>query len=831
MRHRVVHHGRIGVVAAALALVGCQGDQDASKAGEEAQGPRSAAIKQQSTSAAQQGVQAAFPSAKSNVIAGGPARLYGPSLATGASAEESAEQFRKKYAAAMGIADSELAPAANPQAGANPTAPSATGLMVDRATGQPKFWLYRYTQNRAGVPVYRAGLRTLVRNDESHAVVWAASTVRALADFALPTAAQARAPDLDKSLRAIPAAAGSDGSPVPAPTSVAKASTPELIVFAGTEDKEAPPRMAIQYTVDTLPYGSWDFVADASTGDILQVESRIVYANVNGWVSAKATQGDVAMECASAALRSMPDAEVDGQPGEQAFTDEAGNYTLATSAAGVMSVTSLMGGRYVDVTNADGTAETLVDWTIPPGPATFLHNAADTDATVRAQVNAYMAINELRHFALGYIPTYPLIGSEVDFPVRVNLTNADDWNCPGNAWYSFSNSISFCAAGTNWEGRSITNAAFASVAHHEYTHRLIQAAGSGQGAYGEGMADSMAVLFSGLHGYAYGWELNQCTTPDRDALNTCQYDPVYCSSCAVSPPPPIPPGEIHYCAPLLSGTIWDIRVALSVTHPDTYVDLINNLTLSSILLHTGSLINDQIAIDMLTLDDNDGNLNNGTPHRTEICIGFADHGMPCAPLPPNTAPVVNAGPDQTITLPATATLTGTVSDDGLPDPPAHVTTTWSKVSGPSGGTVVFSNPSALTTTATFSLAGVYVLRLSASDGALSGQDDVVVTVNPTAGPCGGLCASPVGFSIAPYKDYQSGNLGTGSVCYETTSNIVGGNCGNFVSPRTLSVNGVTKTCNYQNWSSVPAKRNGGYCIQTTSGNYPYAYFAVWRGSE
>ena len=71
-------------------------------------------------------------------------------------------------------------------------------------------------------------------------------------------------------------------------------------------------------------------------------------------------------------------------------------------------------------------------------------------------------------------------------------------------------------------------------------------------------------------------------------------------------------------------------------------------------------------------------------------------------------PTVDAGPDQTITLPSAVSLDGTVSDDGLPNPPAAVTTTWSKVSGP--GTVTFANANAVDTTATFSAAGTYILR-------------------------------------------------------------------------------------------------------------------------
>ena len=98
-----------------------------------------------------------------------------------------------------------------------------------------------------------------------------------------------------------------------------------------------------------------------------------------------------------------------------------------------------------------------------------------------------------------------------------------------------------------------------------------------------------------------------------------------------------------------------------------------------------------------------------------------------ASAPTNQAPTVSAGTDQTITLPSSASLDGTATDDGLPNPPGTVTTTWSKVSGP--GTVTFGTTSAVDTTATFSLAGTYVLRLTANDGTLSVNDNVQVTVN------------------------------------------------------------------------------------------------------
>lgn len=95
----------------------------------------------------------------------------------------------------------------------------------------------------------------------------------------------------------------------------------------------------------------------------------------------------------------------------------------------------------------------------------------------------------------------------------------------------------------------------------------------------------------------------------------------------------------------------------------------------------------------------------------------------------NQAPNVSAGADQTITLPATASLDGTVTDDGLPN--NSVTSTWSRVSGP--GTVSFGNANAVDTSASFSSAGTYVLRLTANDGQLSSSDTVTIVVNQGGG--------------------------------------------------------------------------------------------------
>ncbi|MBN2266531.1 MAG: choice-of-anchor A family protein, partial [Candidatus Aminicenantes bacterium] len=91
----------------------------------------------------------------------------------------------------------------------------------------------------------------------------------------------------------------------------------------------------------------------------------------------------------------------------------------------------------------------------------------------------------------------------------------------------------------------------------------------------------------------------------------------------------------------------------------------------------------------------------------------------------NAPPTVDAGPDRTIELPpGTTTLQGSAEDDGLPN--GSLTTSWERLSGP--GSVSFVDAQALTTMATFSAVGEYVLRLTADDGELQASDEVWITV-------------------------------------------------------------------------------------------------------
>jgi hypothetical protein len=172
--------------------------------------------------------------------------------------------------------------------------------------------------------------------------------------------------------------------------------------------------------------------------------------------------------------------------------------------------------------------------------------------------------------------------------------------------------------------------------------------------------------------------------------------------------------------------------------------------------------------------------------------------------------IVVAPSSATVNTSATQQFTATGRDQFATSLATQPTFTWST----SGGGSISSNG---LFSAGAAAGGPYTV--TAASGGVSGTASVTVTGGGST-PCAGLCTNPVVFTT---QYYQSGNLGTGATCHETTANLSSGNCSN-ISTRTLTVNGATMSCN--GWS-LPAKRNGGYCVQVTAGQPSYTSFATW----
>ena len=106
----------------------------------------------------------------------------------------------------------------------------------------------------------------------------------------------------------------------------------------------------------------------------------------------------------------------------------------------------------------------------------------------------------------------------------------------------------------------------------------------------------------------------------------------------------------------------------------------------------------------------------------DLLVSITDNDLN---LPPSVA--LDVPDDMAIPADVGLWLEATVTDDGKPQP-ANLVTTWSQVSGPTGGTASFDDASAVDTGVTFDVSGDYVLRLTADDGAATDAAEVTVRV-------------------------------------------------------------------------------------------------------
>lgn len=99
----------------------------------------------------------------------------------------------------------------------------------------------------------------------------------------------------------------------------------------------------------------------------------------------------------------------------------------------------------------------------------------------------------------------------------------------------------------------------------------------------------------------------------------------------------------------------------------------------------------------------------------------------------NEPPIVSAGEDQATWLvsgSASVTLTGIVSDDGLPNPPGVLTYLWERTDGPE--TAEINSPNALSTTVNFTERGDYTFRLTVDDSDMKASDTVRIVIGTNA---------------------------------------------------------------------------------------------------
>lgn len=547
--------------------------------------------------------------------------VYGASLAQGASPVESARALLDRTRATLGIEARSL----ELEVGADGR--SILDIGWDRELGSPRFHGLRFRQVQDGVPVFRAGVGFLMRNEPGYPVVLSSFDVK---DVAGVDTSAARVPDAREPSASMLEAVGrrfdeqlsARAVALPARAEAIQTSEKELVVFTGTEDAAIVPTLALKFVAtrgsaraNAARFQRQLVLASVATGEILLAEDMVQeFTDVVGSVSGFATQGLNSLECDPEAQVPLPYAEAQIVGGNTVFADANGQFVIPHAGTTSVTVRSRLRGQYFEVFDdiTGGTTPELTAAVLPPGPVNFVHNPTPVQFSTSA-VNAYVEANVVRDYVLSYAPSFPTIGTQTFFNLYVNEDSRSGiTSC--NAVYTGTDLVFWRNTG------GCNNTSFSDVVYHEYGHHLVAVTNNGQGQFGEGSGDVMGVLIQ--DDPILGQGFSTCGVGIRSADNTLQYP---CT------------GGIHACGQLISGCVWSLRNELVVTEPANYRDIgaslfVNMLMVRGLMVPGNSTIEPLITIIYLTLDDDDANIGNGTPHYPEIAAAFGSHNMDAPPL-------------------------------------------------------------------------------------------------------------------------------------------------------------------------------------------------------
>ena len=154
----------------------------------------------------------------------------------------------------------------------------------------------------------------------------------------------------------------------------------------------------------------------------------------------------------------------------------------------------------------------------------------------------------------------------------------------------------------------------ADVMYHEWGHGLdANTGGIEDGAYSEGFGDTMSLMMTHSNLIGPGFIVAD-GSPVRDLTDLKVY--------------PKDAGEVHDEGQIIGGAYWDLFSALKTAYgEDKAGDMLSNFALKAI--YTASKYTD-VYNALLVIDDDDGDLTNGTPNYCLINKAFTRHGLATA---------------------------------------------------------------------------------------------------------------------------------------------------------------------------------------------------------
>ncbi len=279
------------------------------------------------------------------------------------------------------------------------------------------------------------------------------------------------------------------------------------------------------------------------------------------------------------------------------YTNSSGNYVLNGLLSGTYTVQGKLQGLYVDVNNDDGPD---AFFTSPASTGSPLNWTWNYDLARQDEVNMYYHVDRVH----AYFKTLQNDFTALDFPLPATVGYGTGYE---NAFWNGSG-IYFGTGGGTFRNFAL----FCDVIYHEYTHGvtdMIYPPGmlpyTGQpGAMNEGWSDYFACTITDepLIGEGGLYVSGQVM---RNLDNTLRYPDNWA-------------GEVHADGRIFGGALWDLRERIGAGTADSLIHFAKYDLAESW---------EDYFLDVLELDDDDGNLANGGPHSAEIYEAFGLHGI------------------------------------------------------------------------------------------------------------------------------------------------------------------------------------------------------------
>ena len=382
--------------------------------------------------------------------------------------------------------------------------------------------------------------------------------------------------------------------------------------------------------------GRWELLIDAHSGEILSFQDTTHYADrtVKGGVYPVSNDG-TPPDGVEQAGWPMP-FDIVSHPGGTATTDAGGN--LPSNVTG--NVTSTLSGQFVHINDSCGAVSLTgagdVDFGTSGGTDCVTPGFGGAGNTHSSRTGFY-ELNRMREMARGQLPG----NSWLQQRLTANMNLGDNCNASWNGTVNFRRSGGGCA----------NTGEIAGILDHEWGHGLDDndAVPNIARPSGEGIADVYAALrindscigrnYKSTDCSGYGdpcWDCTGIRDIDYIKRNSRQPHDYTWSNANCQ-------GGAHCVGAVYSEAVWSLWKRELQRTPYNYDDntaheIVNRLTFIG-AGNTGTWFSggppdggcggSSGYMNYLAADDDDGNLNNGTPHMTAIFEAFNDQEIAC----------------------------------------------------------------------------------------------------------------------------------------------------------------------------------------------------------